>query len=74
MSFWNRLVDRFRSGTDGQIDWEAALIEADLGVTLATAWMEEEDGEAEEVRRGLEDLEVVEDILWEELHAGPDET
>jgi fused signal recognition particle receptor len=41
MSFWNRLVDRFRGGADGEIDWEAALIEADLGVKLATEWVEE---------------------------------
>src|ERR1700678_4472642 len=41
MSFWNRLVDRFRGGADGEIDWEAALIEADLGVKLATELMEE---------------------------------
>jgi fused signal recognition particle receptor len=36
MSFWNQLVDRFRSGDE--IDWEPLLIEADLGVTLATEW------------------------------------
>jgi fused signal recognition particle receptor len=40
MSFWNRLVDRFRSG-DGELDWESLLIEADLGVKLATEWMEQ---------------------------------
>jgi fused signal recognition particle receptor len=39
MSFWNRLVDRFRDGEE--IDWEPLLIEADLGVKLATEWMEE---------------------------------
>jgi fused signal recognition particle receptor len=41
MSFWNHLVDRFRSGEGGEIDWEALLIEADLGVKLATEWVEE---------------------------------
>lgn len=41
MSFWNRLVDRFRGGTGEEIDWEALLIEADLGVKLATDWVEE---------------------------------
>jgi fused signal recognition particle receptor len=41
MSFWNQLVDRFRGGEGGEIDWEAALIEADLGVKLATEWVEE---------------------------------
>jgi fused signal recognition particle receptor len=41
MSFWNRLVDRFRDGADGGIDWEAALMEADLGLKLATQWLEE---------------------------------
>ena len=39
MSFWNRLVDRFRDGEE--IDWEPLLIEADLGVKLATEWVEE---------------------------------
>jgi fused signal recognition particle receptor len=41
MTFWNRLVDRFRGGADGEIDWEAALIEADLGVKLAMEWVEQ---------------------------------
>jgi fused signal recognition particle receptor len=41
MSFWNRLVDRFRGGEGDEIDWEALLIEADLGVKLATEWVEE---------------------------------
>ena len=41
MSFWDRLVDRFRPAAGEEIDWEALLIEADLGVTLATRWMEE---------------------------------
>ena len=34
MSFWNQLVDRFRGGE--AVDWEPLLIEADLGVKLAT--------------------------------------
>src|SRR5579863_10003810 len=34
MSFWNHLVDRFRGGDGDEIDWEALLIEADLGVQL----------------------------------------
>jgi fused signal recognition particle receptor len=41
MSFWNRLVDRFRAGEGEEIDWEALLIEADLGVKLATDWVDE---------------------------------
>src|SRR5271170_3306026 len=41
MSFWTQLVDRFRAGSDQDIDWEALLIEADLGVKLATEWVEE---------------------------------
>jgi len=41
MSFWNQLVDRFRGGAGEEIDWEALLIEADLGVKLATEWVEE---------------------------------
>jgi fused signal recognition particle receptor len=41
MSLWNKLVDRFRGGADGEIDWEPLLIEADLGVKLATEWVEE---------------------------------
>jgi len=41
MSFWNHLVDRFRGGEGGEIDWEPLLIEADLGVKLATEWVEE---------------------------------
>ena len=41
MSFWNHLVDRFRGGDGDEIDWEALLIEADLGVKLATEWVEE---------------------------------
>jgi fused signal recognition particle receptor len=41
MSFWNRLVDRFREGDGDEIDWEALLIEADLGVKLATEWVDE---------------------------------
>lgn len=41
MSFWNHLVDRFRAGDGEEIDWEALLIEADLGLKLATEWVEE---------------------------------
>jgi fused signal recognition particle receptor len=41
MSFWNHLVDRFRGGDGEEIDWEALLIEADLGVKLATEWVDE---------------------------------
>ena len=41
MSFWTKLVDRLRAGSDQDIDWEALLIEADLGVKLATKWVEE---------------------------------
>jgi len=41
MSFWNHLVERFRVGEGEEIDWEALLIEADLGVKLATEWVEE---------------------------------
>jgi fused signal recognition particle receptor len=41
MSFWNHLVERFRGGDGDEIDWEALLIEADLGVKLATEWVEE---------------------------------
>ncbi|MCE0484750.1 MAG: zeta toxin family protein [Methylacidiphilales bacterium] len=40
MSFWNQLVDRFRGGGE-EIDWEALLIEADLGIKLATEWVDE---------------------------------
>jgi fused signal recognition particle receptor len=40
MRFWNQLVDRFRADEGGEIDWEALLIEADLGVKLATEWVE----------------------------------
>ena len=41
MSFWNRLVDRFRGNAGEEIDWEALLIEADLGLALATEWVGE---------------------------------
>jgi fused signal recognition particle receptor len=41
MSFWNKLVDRFRGGTGEEIDWEPLLIEADLGVKLASEWVED---------------------------------
>jgi fused signal recognition particle receptor len=41
MSFWNRLVERFRAGEGEEIDWEALLIEADLGIKLATEWVDE---------------------------------
>ena len=41
MSFWNRLVERFREGDGEEIDWEALLIEADLGVKLATEWVDD---------------------------------
>jgi len=41
MSFWNQLVGRFRGSAGEEIDWEALLIEADLGLKLATAWTEE---------------------------------
>jgi fused signal recognition particle receptor len=41
MSFWNQLVDRFRGGADEAIDWEPLLIEADLGVKLATEWVDD---------------------------------
>jgi fused signal recognition particle receptor len=41
MSFWTHLVDRFRGGEGEEVDWEALLIEADLGVKLATGWVEE---------------------------------
>jgi fused signal recognition particle receptor len=41
MSFWNRLVDKFRAAEGEEIDWEALLIEADLGIKLATEWVDE---------------------------------
>ena len=41
MSFWNRLVDKFRATEGEEIDWEALLIEADLGIKLATEWVDE---------------------------------
>ena len=41
MSFWNRLVERFSAGEGDEIDWEALLIEADLGIKLATEWVDE---------------------------------
>jgi fused signal recognition particle receptor len=41
MSFWNNLVERFRGSAGEEIDWEALLIEADLGVKLATEWVDE---------------------------------
>jgi len=42
MSFWNQLVNRFRGNDAGaEIDWEALLIEADLGLKLATQWVDE---------------------------------
>ncbi len=41
MSFWNQLVNRFRGGSGEEIDWEALLIEADLGIKLATEWVDE---------------------------------
>ena len=43
MSFWNKLVDQFRRNEEfgAEIDWEALLIEADLGVTLAVQWVDE---------------------------------
>ena len=42
MSFWNQLVDRFRGEGEGEeIDWEALLIEADLGMKLATEWVDQ---------------------------------
>jgi len=41
MSFWNQLVDRFRGGAEEELDWEALLIEADLGIKLATEWVDE---------------------------------
>ena len=41
MSFWKQLVERFRPETGEEADWEALLIEADLGVTLATEWVAE---------------------------------
>lgn len=41
MSFWNQLVDRFRGTTGEEIDWEALLVEADLGVKLAMEWVDE---------------------------------
>jgi fused signal recognition particle receptor len=43
MSFWNRLVSRFRGDAEDEIEWEPLLIEADLGVKLATQWVEEMD-------------------------------
>jgi fused signal recognition particle receptor len=41
MSFWNQLVTRFRGSDGDELDWEALLIEADLGVKLATEWVDE---------------------------------
>jgi fused signal recognition particle receptor len=38
VTFWTQLVDRFRGGET--VDWEPLLIEADLGVKLATEWCE----------------------------------
>jgi fused signal recognition particle receptor len=36
MSLWKKLVDRFRGGDE--IDWEPLLLEADLGLRLASEW------------------------------------
>ncbi len=41
MNFWNQLVDQFRGGDGDDIDWEALLIEADLGPKLAMEWVDE---------------------------------
>ena len=41
MSLWNQLVGRFRGETGDEIDWEPLLIEADLGLKLATEWVKE---------------------------------
>ncbi len=41
MSFWKQLVNRFRDGVGEEIDWEPLLIEADLGLKLATEWVED---------------------------------
>jgi fused signal recognition particle receptor len=41
MSLWNQLIDRFRGGEGEEIDWEAVLIEADLGTKLTTEWVDE---------------------------------
>jgi fused signal recognition particle receptor len=41
MSFWNRMVERFRTGEGEEVDWEALLIEADLGIKLATEWVDD---------------------------------
>jgi fused signal recognition particle receptor len=41
MSFWNQLVTRFRGSDGDELDWEALLIEADLGVKLATEWVDD---------------------------------
>ncbi len=38
--FWDRLVDQFRGVEGEEIDWEALLIEADLGIKLATEWVD----------------------------------
>jgi fused signal recognition particle receptor len=35
------LVDRFRGSAGEEVDWEALLIEADLGIKLATEWVDE---------------------------------
>ena len=34
-------MNRFRGGSGEEIDWEALLIEADLGIKLATEWVDE---------------------------------
>ncbi|MES2310116.1 MAG: signal recognition particle-docking protein FtsY, partial [Verrucomicrobiota bacterium] len=48
MSFWKKLVQKFVPGAtadsatpievDREIDWEALLLEADLGLTLTQKW------------------------------------
>ena len=48
MSFWKKLVQKFVPGTtadsatptevEAEIDWEALLLEADLGLTLTQKW------------------------------------
>ncbi len=40
MGFWTNLVNRFRSTTQAEIDWEAVLIEAEFGPKLAMQWVD----------------------------------
>ena len=63
MSFWKRLLNKFMPPSGGELNWEALLLEADLGLTLSHQLI------ARLERQGLtRDIPRAQQLIREELY------